>query len=161
MIDKKPCFILISAQNIYKYPKHMLLEVFQNITMFLHNFWLTVTSWLAHRYSEIQELINRVWILFPEFILNIIEYKWYAQEMPQSCDTACWVAKRMRWGTNNNKANASYETTEARTKKNCNRETTLKRSVWKRGLTGPRQARPQTFTVQSPTIWNRGSPRLV
>ena len=51
------------------------------------------------------------------------------QEMLQSRSTALpRHQQKERWGTKNNKTNATYETTNAQTKKNCNRGTALERT---------------------------------
>ena len=51
------------------------------------------------------------------------------QEMTLSRSTAFLRdhKKKDRWGTNNDKTNATDETTDTQTKKNCNRRTALER----------------------------------
>ena len=52
--------------------------------------------------------------------------------MPQSRSTTLRRHKKKeRWRTNKDKTNTTYETTDAQTKKNCNRGTALGRSVGK------------------------------
>ena len=52
--------------------------------------------------------------------------------MPQSLSTALPKhQKKERWGTNKHKTNATYQTTDARTKKNFNSGTVFERLVWK------------------------------
>ena len=53
-------------------------------------------------------------------------------ELPQSRSTALpRHQKKERWGTNKEKTIATYETTDAQKKKNCNRGNALERSVVK------------------------------
>ena len=52
-------------------------------------------------------------------------------EMPQSGSWAFLRHQKERWGTNNDKTNTKHEITNAQTKKNYNRGTTLKQSVEK------------------------------
>ena len=47
------------------------------------------------------------------------------QERPQSRSTIFLRYQKERRGTNKDKTNATYETTDAETKKNCNRGTTF------------------------------------
>ena len=67
-----------------------------------------------------------------ESMYNYINISEDTQKTPQSRSTALPRHQmKERWETNNDKTNATYETTDAQTKKNCNRGTALEQSVEK------------------------------
>ena len=122
---------------LYFQDKHRTTQAFVRRS----HFWShsSLITWLVYSCASARRTAPR----FGELPLDALISK-DNQQMPLSRSiTFPWYQKKERLGTKNHKINATYETTDEQTKKNCHRGTALKLfCVWD----GVGDSKPVCFT---------------
>ena len=90
----------------------------------------TLFAKTGHIVFSKRRVITRRQLCLQQLLLLLLNIGENTQEMPQSRITILpRHQKKERWSTNNDKTNATYETKDAQTEKNCDRDAAFERSI--------------------------------